>query len=102
MALTFITERMTLLQGVLICAFLASATPPRWLARSFTVLALVYFSFLYFDTARLTRMESRMETLTASLSPDDRVITSFQYPASRVGLLDHNVDRVCLGRCLSY
>ena len=102
MALTFISERMTLLQGVLICAFLATANPPKWLSGAFAALALMYFSFIYVDTVALNKMESRMEILTAGLSPVDRVFTSFQYPASRVGVLDHNLDRVCLGRCLSY
>jgi hypothetical protein len=102
MALTFITERMTLLQGVLICAFLAAAKPPKWLAAAFVPLAVIYFSFLYVDTARLNKMERRIETLTSSLGTNDRVFTSFRYLDSRVGLLDHNLDRVCLGRCLSY
>jgi hypothetical protein len=102
MALTFVTERMTLLQGVLICAFLAAATPPKWLAAAFVPLALIYFAFLYADTASLNKMEQRMETLTAGLSTNDRVVSSFRYSDSKVGLLDHTVDRVCLGRCLSY
>jgi hypothetical protein len=102
MALTFITERMTLLQGVLICAFLASSKPPKWLAAAFVPLAAIYFSFLYIDTARLDKLERRMEVLTAGLSAHDRVFASFQYSDSKVGLLDHTVDRVCLGRCLSY
>jgi len=102
MALTFVTERMTLLQGVLICAFLASAQPPKWLAGAFIPLALIYFSFLYADTASLNKLEQRMEALTASLSPNDRVFSSFRYSDSKVGLLDHTLDRVCLGRCLSY
>jgi len=102
MALTFVTERMTLLQGVLICAFLASAKPPKWLAAAFIPLALIYFAFLYADTAALNKMELRMEALTASLSPNDRVFSSFRYSDSKVGLLDHTLDRVCLGRCLSF
>ena len=102
MALTFVTERMTLLQGVLICAFLASAKPPKWLAAAFVPLALIYFAFLYADTAVMNKMEQRMETLTAGLSMNDRVVSSFRYSDSKVGLLDHTLDRVCLGRCLSY
>ena len=102
MALTFVTERMTLLQGVLICAFLASAKPPKWLVTAFVPLALIYFSFLYADTDALNKMERRMETLTAGLSTNDRVFSSFGYSDSKVGLLDHTLDRVCLGKCLSY
>jgi hypothetical protein len=102
LALSFITERMTLLQGVFICAFLAAVKPPKWLAAAFVPLAVIYFAFLYADTAALNKMERRMEALTATLSAGDRVFSSFRYSDSKVGLLDHTVDRVCLGRCFSY
>jgi hypothetical protein len=102
MALTFITERMTLLQGVLICALLAAAKPPKWLAAAFVPLALIYFSLLYLKTADLNKLERRMEEITAGLSLNDRVVSSFRYSGSRIGLLDHTLDRVCLARCLSY
>jgi hypothetical protein len=86
----------------LICSFLATAKPPRWLAGAFVPLALVYFSLVYADTARLNKLERRMEALTAGLSTSDRVVASFRYSGERIGLLDHTLDRVCLGRCLSY
>jgi hypothetical protein len=86
----------------LICAFLAAAKPPKWLAAAFLPLALIYFAFLYADTAGLNKMERRMETLTTGLSTNDRVFSSFRYSDSKVGLLDHTLDRVCLGKCLSY
>jgi len=101
-AVSFITERMTLLYGVLICAFLAAANPPKWLGFAFVPLAILYFSLLFVDTDALNRVERRMETLTSVLSPNDRVFSSFEDPYSRVQLWGHNLDRVCLGRCLSY
>src|SRR5260370_30472545 len=84
MALTFVTERMTLLQGVLICAFLATAKPPKWLVAAFIPLALIYFAFLYADTAALNKLERRMETLTSTLSPNDPVFSSFGYSDSKI------------------
>jgi len=101
-ALSFITERMTLLHGVLICVFLGSADPPRWLRVGFLPLAAIYFPFLYVDTAALNDVERQMEALTANLSLQDRVISSFEDPSARVQLWGHNIDRVCLGRCISY
>jgi hypothetical protein len=101
-AFSFITERMTLLHAVLICAFLATANPPVWLRSAFVPLALVYFTFLYSDTRAFNRVESSMETLTAPLSTTERVFLSLDDPFSRVQPWSHMLDRVCLERCLSY
>jgi hypothetical protein len=100
--LSFLTERMTLLYGVLICAFLAGADPPRWMRIAFTPLALLYFSFIYADTNALNEVERQMEYLTRNLTLQDRVFSSFEDPTSRTQLWGHNLDRVCLGRCISY
>jgi hypothetical protein len=102
MALTFISERMTLPYAVLLCAFLAATEPPKWLKIAFVPLAAVYFSFLYVDTRAINRVEQQMEALTASLSTNDRVFSALADPMSRVAPWAHNLDRVCLGRCLSY
>jgi len=101
-ALTFISERMTLLHGVLICAYLASADPPRWMRIAFLPLAATYFSFVYADTNAVNGIEKRMEVLTENLTLRDRVVASFEDPTSRVRLLSHNLDRACLRRCISY
>jgi len=50
----------------------------------------------------MNKVEQRMEALTASLSPSDRVFSALADPLSRVAPWAHSVDRVCLGRCLSY
>ncbi len=101
-AVSFITERMTLLYAVCIFAFLVKGNPPNWLQLAFVPLAVLYFSFLFVDTDALNKVEKRMEDLTAGLSAQDRVISSFEDPHSRVQLWGHNLDRVCLGRCVSY
>jgi len=102
MALSFITERMTLPYAVLICAFLAAADPPKWLKIAFIPLASIYFSFLYVDARAVNQVERRMEILTDGLSTTDRVVSSFADPWCRVPPLAHNLDRVCVGKCLSY
>src|SRR6185369_16095308 len=102
LALSFITERMTLLHGVLICAFLARADPPRWICIWPVPLAMIYFSLIYADTKALNDVERKMEILTNNLTLRDRVISSFVDPTSRVQLWGHNLDRVCLGKCNSY
>lgn len=101
-ALSFITERMTLLLGVMICAFLGAAKPTRWLTGSFMALAGVYFSFLYADTRALNAAEARVEALLQQLPPGQRVFSSLSNDQSRVPLWPHAVDRACLGRCIAY
>ena len=93
---------MTLPYAVLLCAFLAATDPPRWLKIAFIPLAAVYFSFLFVDTRSMNKVEQRMETLTASLSTSDRVFSALTDSFSRVEPWAHTLDRVCLGRCLSY
>jgi hypothetical protein len=101
-ALDFVTERMSLPQGVLVCVLLAAANPPSWLRAAFVPLALVYFSLVYVDTRAYGKVEASMEALTAGLAARDRVFTSLFDPLSRVQPFTHMLDRVCVARCLSY
>ncbi len=82
--------------------FLARGNPPRWLSFAFVPLAVVYFSLIFVDTNAINQVEKRLEILTAGLSAQDRVFTSFEDPYSRVQLWAHNLDRACLVRCISY
>jgi hypothetical protein len=100
--LDFVTERMSLPQGVLVCVLLAAANPPPWLRAAFVPLALVYFSLLYVDTRAYGKAEASMEALTAGLTTRDRVFTSLVDPLSRVQPFTHMLARVCVARCLSY
>ena len=101
-ALSLIAERLTLLLGILICAFLGSSKPDRWQIHSLFVLAIVYFSFLYVDTSALNRSERSVETLLSQIPPGQRVFSSFTGKDERVLLWPHAVDRACIGRCISY
>jgi hypothetical protein len=102
--LFFISERMTLLLGVLICAVLGAVRPPKWQTALLAALSLVYFSYLYVDTGALNAAESRLETAVNQLRPGQRVFSSFSSTTGteRVVLWPHAVDRVCIGRCVSY
>jgi hypothetical protein len=99
---SFIAERMSLAAAICFCALLASAKPERWQIGGMTTVALVYFSFLYVDTAAVNRFEDRMEQAVATLPPDSRVFTAFYDPGARVLFTLHLVDRACIGRCFSY
>jgi hypothetical protein len=100
--LSFITERLTLPYGVLICAFLATCNPPRWQTRLLYPIAAVFFFLIYVDTSALNRTEQAMEEAVKDLTLNDRVVSPFIDPLSRVQLWTHHVDRICLGKCISY
>jgi hypothetical protein len=66
------------------------------------IIAAVYFSFLYQDTAKIDRMEQQVVELVSKLPPNQRVMaTILPPPGSRV-MIQHMVDRACIGRCFSY
>jgi hypothetical protein len=101
-ALSFITERMTLLLGVVICAFLGAAKPTRWQTNSLLALAVLFFSFLYADTRALNAAESGVDALLSRLPPGQRVFSSLSTEMDRVILWPHAIDRACIGRCIAY
>jgi len=101
-ALSFITERMTLLLGVAICVLLGAVKPARWEAISFLVLSMVYFSFLYVDTRALNAAEDQVDAAIATIPAGQRVFSSFSGGNERVILWPHAADRACIGRCVSY
>ncbi len=102
MPLTYIDDRTTLLEAVLICALLGAANPPKWLRAAFVPLALVYFTFLYIDTSLMNKMEDRIELLVSGRPTLDKVITSLDDPANRIHPWGHMMERVCVGKCISY
>jgi hypothetical protein len=101
-ALSFITERMTLLLAAAICVLLGSVKPAKWEAISFLALAGVYFSFLYVDTKALNAAEDQVDAAIAQIPPGQRVFSSFSGGNERVILWPHAADRACIGRCVSY
>jgi len=77
--------------------------PRKWHTIGFAAIAIVFFAFLYQDTATLNRMESQIERIVATLPPGARVTaTIWAPPDSRVPFIVHMVDRACVGKCFSY
>ena len=85
-----------------LCA-LSLMRPRKWHTIGFTAIAIVFFAFLYQDTATLNRMESQIERIVATLPPGQRVTaTIWASPDSRVPFIVHMMDRACVGKCFSY
>ncbi|HKQ88723.1 MAG TPA: hypothetical protein VJS43_18350 [Candidatus Acidoferrales bacterium] len=101
-AIAILTERLTSVAAVLGICVLAAMLPSRWHLVLTAAIASVFFAFVYQDTAVINRMEAQAEKLVRSLPRDSRVLaTIFPLPDSRV-LIQHMIDRACIGYCFSY
>ncbi len=95
--------RLTSISAALGLCVLAFMRPRKWHAIGFGVIALIFFAFLYQDTANLNRMEAQIERLVGGLPSGERVTASIWAPEdSRVPYLQHMVDRGCIGKCFSF
>jgi hypothetical protein len=101
-AVALLTERLTSITAVLFCCLLGAARPRRWQLLGFGTIAAIFFSFLYQDTALINRMEADVERLVRTIPRGQRVMaTIVTFRGSRV-LIQHIVDRACIGYCFSY
>jgi hypothetical protein len=95
--------RLTTISAALGLCVLAFMRPRKWHAIGFCVIAVIFFAFLYQDTAILNRMEAQIERLVAGLPSGERVTASLWAPAdSRLPYIQHMVDRACIGKCFSF
>jgi hypothetical protein len=100
--LGLMVERMTSLSAVLLCCLLGLVRPRKWHLACFAAIAVLFFSVLYRDDARLNRMEQTAERLVHVLPPGQRVLaTIWRFPGTRV-FIHHMVDRACIAQCFSY
>ena len=101
-ALAILTERLSSVTAVVLCALLGVMLPRKWQLLGFTAIAAVFFTFLYQDTGKMDRMEAQAEKLVRTIPPGQRVLGSIQpFPGSRI-LIQHMLDRACIGYCFSY
>ncbi len=95
-------ERLTLISAVLLCCLLG-ATRPRWQHLvAGTAIAIVFFTFLYQDTAKINHMEEQAENLVRTLPPGARILATVIPPLKYRFSAYHMVDRACIGRCFSW
>jgi hypothetical protein len=101
-ALALITERLTSLSAVLICCVLGAMLPRRWHLFALAGIAVIFFALLYRDTAVINRMEAEVEGLVKTLPPNQRVLATIRKPDESRVLVQHIVDRACIGHCFAY
>jgi hypothetical protein len=100
--LSLLSPRFTSLSAICLICMLAVMQPRKWHLAGFAAIALVFFGFLYQDTAALNRMEQQAEHLVHSLPPGQRVVGTIPKPMDSRVLIDHMLDRACIGWCFSY
>lgn len=100
--IALLTDRLTSVSAVLICCLLGAMRPSRWHLAASVAIALVFFAFVYQDTAALNRMEAQAERLVRTLPQNSRVMATIEPPWESRILIQHMIDRACIGYCFSY
>ncbi len=100
--IALLTERLTSITAVIGCCVLGAMRPRKWHFAASAAIAVIFFAFLYRDTAIVNRMEAQVVQLVSKLAPDQRVLATIEpFPGSRI-LNQHIIDRACIERCFSY
>jgi len=98
-----VVSRLTTITAIFGLCILALLRPRKWHLLGFSVVAAVFFSFLYQDTALLSRIEANAEATLATLPFGAHVIPAIDAPAdSRITFIGHLADRACIRRCFTY
>lgn len=100
--IALLTERLTSVSAVLGICLLAALPARKWHLAATLAIAAVFFFFVYQDTGKADRMETQAEGLIGTLPPNQRVLASIKtFSGSRI-LIQHMIDRACIGHCFSY
>jgi hypothetical protein len=98
----FISDRLSLVAGVCLCAVLAGARPHALERYGLAAVAVLFFGFLYRDERILNAFEDRLENVVRQVPRGQRVLSAIDDPSLHLSALTHMIDRVCIGRCYSY
>lgn len=97
-----LTERFTTISAALACCVLGAMRPRKWHLLATAAIAALFFAFLYQDTGRANNIEQQAVELVSQLPPNQRVLGSIFAPHRSRVLVQHLLDRACIGRCFSY
>lgn len=100
--IALLTERLTSVSAVLGFCLLGVMRLSRWHFVGFAAVAVIFFSFVYRDTAIVNKMESQIDRLVRTIPSNSRVLATLEPPPGSRILLHHLIDRACIGRCFSY
>jgi hypothetical protein len=97
-----IAMRLTLVVAIFGLCWLASLPTHRWYLAAYAVVALVFFAFIYRDTAFLNRMEANAEAVTRPLPFGTRALATIHLPPEWSVPFVHIADRACVGHCFLF
>jgi len=100
--IALLTDRLTSVSAVLICCLLAAMRPSRWHLAASAAVAILFFAFVYQDTGTINRIEAQAERLVRTLPRNSRVMATIDPPDESRILIQHIIDRACVGYCFSY
>jgi len=100
--IALLTDRLTSVSAVLACCLLGAMRPRWWHLAASAAIAAVFFAFVYQDTAIENRMEAQAERLVRTLPRNSRVMATIDPPIESRILIQHMIDRACIGYCFSY
>jgi len=98
----FIAERLSLGAGLSMCALLVAAHTGRLVKVALAAIALLFFGFLYTDDRTLNHREDQLDAALSALPQGGRVVSFLPDPSLYSLCVHHDLDRACVGRCLSY
>jgi hypothetical protein len=128
-AIGVVTERLSLFAAIFACMLLPRYQLRRPLIWTSAAFCGLFFLLLFFDARAINQLESKLETMVATLPPDSRVAALLQFPETRLqssagrfvehtpGVIQvaeifydpgfgvnihHIIDRACIRRCISY
>jgi hypothetical protein len=98
-----LVSRLTLVSAIFGLLVLALLRLPRWSAYGASLLAALFFLFLYQDTGKLDRMEANARVVVQQLPVGTRIVAVANPPGDwRIEFIHHSVERACIGRCFSF
>ncbi len=100
--IALLTDRLTSVSAVLLCCLLGAMRPSKWHLVGSAAVAIVFFTFVYRDTGTLNGMEAQAEQLVRTLPADQRVMATILPPPDSHIMIQHMIDRACVGHCFSY
>ena len=98
----FLHERLSCICAIFACSVLAGIRPQKWQCAGLALVAAIYFSYLYVDTAKINRMEEQAERVVRTIPAGQRVLATIEPPEGSRVFIFHIVDRACIGHCFSY
>jgi hypothetical protein len=97
-----LATRLTLIVAIFGLCWLASLPPQWWHLTAYAAVAVVFFTFIYRDTAFLNRMEANAEQVTQPLPFGTRALATVHDPPDYQARFIHIVDRACIGHCFLF